>query len=49
MQKKDAQKLFQQLIQKRGYVGELFSINYESVKSLSGSQLGRYNCPFANS
>lgn len=32
LQKKDAQKLFQQLIQKSEYVGELFSINYENAK-----------------
>ncbi|PWB54036.1 MAG: hypothetical protein C3F06_05650 [Candidatus Methanoperedenaceae archaeon] len=31
-QKKNAQKLFQQLIQKNEYVGELFSINYENAK-----------------
>lgn len=32
IQKKDAQKWFQQLIQKSEYVGELFSINYENAK-----------------
>lgn len=32
IQKKDAQRLFQQLIQKSEYVGELFSINYETAK-----------------
>ncbi len=32
IQKKDAQKWFQQLVQKSEYVGELFSINYENAK-----------------
>ena len=32
IQKRDAQKWFQQLIQKTQYVGELFSINYENAK-----------------
>jgi len=32
IQKKDAQKWFQKLIQKSEYVGELFSINYEDAK-----------------
>ena len=32
VQKRDAQKWFQKLIQKTEYVGELFSINYESAK-----------------
>lgn len=32
IQKKDAQKWFQKLIQKGEYVGELFSINYENAK-----------------
>jgi hypothetical protein len=32
IQKKDAQKWFQKLIQKSEYVGELFSINYENAK-----------------
>lgn len=32
IQKKDAKKWFQQLVQKNEYVGELFSINYESAK-----------------
>ncbi len=32
IQKKDAQKWFQQLVQKSEYVGELFSIDYENAK-----------------
>jgi hypothetical protein len=32
IQKKDAQKIFNQLVQKSEYVGELFSINYETAK-----------------
>ena len=32
IQKKDAQKWFEKLIQKSEYVGELFSINYENAK-----------------
>jgi hypothetical protein len=32
IRKKDAQKWFQLLIQKKEYVGELFSINYENAK-----------------
>ena len=32
IQKKDAKKWFQQLIQKSEYVGELFSIDYEKAK-----------------
>lgn len=32
IQKKDAHNLFQQLVQKSEYVGELFSINYETAK-----------------
>lgn len=32
VQKREAQKWFQQLVQKNEYVGELFSINYENAK-----------------